>query len=926
MAHNLIGSLLAQQTNTYYQLTRLRVMSEAWHWLVLLLVCTLVAGYIYYVYRRDSVELRTGISIALLLLRLSAFAGLLFFFLNLERLTERTLTRPSRVLMLADTSLSMGLRDSDPLNTSGASRIEEVIEELGEGQLVERLRANHDVVIYRFDQTNRPIELASFNRHPQPGDNDGQQLSVAAFEQQVSGARRAALIAGLLWLVSLAGLGWTLFSGRRRDPSDEQSSWAVLVATVCLIAGIVVLATASLRYPNVGLWTMVGLASAEQPVEQGLEHAADEVQDPTVNWSAELLPRGSKTRLGDAVQFLIDKERGGPIAGIVVFTDGRSNAGSDVETVLRAARDSGIPLYPVGLGSDRQIQNVRVVDIEAPPRVFPGDDFTITGFLQTHGLSGSSITLELISRAPGSEDGNATEKVEEQRRIDVGADGQTQAIEFQLTPDAEGDREFVIRARVPPEDSNDRDNQKAATVEIVERRTKVLLLAGGPTREYRFLRNLLFRDREIEVHVMLQTGDVGISQESDEVLLEFPTLPDEMFEYDCMVAFDPDWQALDDLQIDLLDRWVAEKAGGLVVVAGPVFTPEWSRIRRGRDARVDTIKGLYPVVFFNQGGATLSHGRFGGESAWPINFSREGLNSEFLWLADEQIASEQSWSSFEGVYGFYKAKDPKPGARVFARFSDPQTSVDSELPIYMAGHFYGAGRVFFQASGEMWRLRAVDESLFEQYYTKLIRWTSQGRLLRDSSRGVLLLDKDRCLLGDPVTVQAILTDAQHQPLLDETVTASLVLPDGQRKDLELQQLIDGSREGMYSAQFIALMEGDYRIELGLPGGSADEMMSRELRVKIPSLEIEDPRRNDPLLTEVAQLSNGKYFVGLESARGSSEDDKSGLPQLVSMRDQQTTLPGTPDVDFDEQLMGWLLTLIAGALCLEWLFRRLSRLA
>ena len=278
------------------------------------------------------------------------------------------------------------------------------------------------------------------------------------------------------------------------------------------------------------------------------------------------------------------------------------------------------------------------------------------------------------------------------------------------------------------------------------------------------------------------------------------------------------------------------------------------------------------------------------------------------------------------MYGFYKAKDPKPGARVFARFSDPQTSVDSELPIYMAGHFYGAGRVFFQASGEMWRLRAVDESLFEQYYTKLIRWTSQGRLLRDSSRGVLLLDKDRCLLGDPVTVQAILTDAQHQPLLDETVTASLVLPDGQRKDLELQQLIDGSREGMYSAQFIALMEGDYRIELGLPGGSADEMMSRELRVKIPSLEIEDPRRNDPLLTEVAQLSNGKYFVGLESARGSSEDDKSGLPQLVSRRDQQTTLPGTPDVDFDDQLMGWLLTRIAGALCQEWLFRRLSRLA
>ena len=927
-ADNLSLDLVGQATTTYHQLTRLRMMSEAWHWLVLVIIVALVIGYVATVYRRDSVELRRATSIALLLLRLTAFAGILFFFLNLERLTEQTLTRNSRVLLLADTSLSMGLRDVDDPSATGTSRMDQVVEELTGGTLIDELRQQHDVVVYRFDQSNRPLELATFPRHPRAGAAVNSGFSEGIFQQQVSAARKAGLVGIGLLSVSLVCLAMFFF--RRRQAQGQQepaASWSLLVATVGLIAAVIVLAAGNLRYPDVDFLAMVGLRSAEAPEIQGdLASDLEPQADPEVNWSDQLRPQGTKTRLGDAVRFLVNKEQGGPIAGIVVFTDGRNNAGDDLETVIRAVRDSRIPIYPVGLGSDRQVQNVRVVDIEAPTRAFPGDRFTITGYIQASGLEGTSIGVELISRPAGTEPGSANEKVEQQQQIDLGTDGQTQAIEFELEPEGAGEREYTFRATVPAEDNNELDNQRSATVEIIDRRTRVLLFAGGPTREYRFLRNLLYRDREIEVHVLLQTADVGVSQESDELLLEFPTLADELFEFDCIVAFDPDWQQLDEIQVQLLDRWVAEKSGGLVVIAGPVFTPEWSRLRRGRDSRIDTIKSLYPVVFYNQGGVTLSLGRFGGEAAWPIDFTREGLNSEFLWLDDDQIGSEQAWASFDGIYGYYKAKDPKPGARVFARFSDPETSIDNELPLYMAGHFYGAGRVFFQASGEMWRLRSIDETYFEQYYTKLIRWVSQGRLLRDSSRGVLMVDKDRCLMGDHVMVQAILNDSQHQPLIDDEVTASLVQPDGQRKPLLLQQVTDGTRQGMYSAQFHALMQGDYRVELEIPESAGQEFLTREVQVRIPALEIENPRRNDPLLQEVAQMSNGEYFVGIDSVTTASSETESVLAELVAPQDQETTLPGTPDVDFEEQLMAWLIGLISGVLCLEWLFRRLSRLA
>src|SRR4029079_12931046 len=321
----------------------------------------------------------------------------------------------------------------------------------------------------------------------------------------------------------------------------------------------------------------------------------------------------------------------------------------------------------------------------------------------------------------------------------------------------------------------------------------------------------------------------------------------------------------------------------------------------------------------------LSLGRFGSEKTWPLKFERDGLEAEFLWLDDSADTSEKVWSQFEGVCGYYAVKDSKSGARVYARFSDPDAAIDNTQPIYMAGKFYGSGRVFFLASGEMWRLRAVDDTYFEQFYTKLIRWASEGRLLRDSSRGVLLVDKARAALGDQIAVRAILQDAQHRPLTSDRVQAMLIQPDTTRKPLVLNKVKGEGRDGIFVEQFTALQEGDYRIELQHPA-AAEQILLREVRVKIPAKELEFPERNDPLLKDIASKSGGDYFVGIPAAVSTSEEYRGGLAARIKPQVQVTILPGTPDRAFERQLMGWPLALICGALSLEWLLRRLSKLA
>ena len=462
------------------------------------------------------------------------------------------------------------------------------------------------------------------------------------------------------------------------------------------------------------------------------------------------------------------------------------------------------------------------------------------------------------------------------QQVTLGGDGEVVPVPFEMVPDAAGRKTLALRVVPPPRDTYAGDDQQEVDIDFVDRKTHVLLFAGGPTREYQFLRNQLRRDKDVSVDVLLQTGAEGISQDANEILDEFPATREELFEYDCIVAFDPNWQALSQAQIESLERWVSVQAGGMIVVAGPIYSDTLAQ-----DPALAKVRALYPVEFHRRFSA-LDDGRYGSKEPWPIEFTREGNDAEFLWIEDSGPASTHAWSEFKGIYGFYSVKGPKPAATVYARFSDPRAGEGGQQPVYFAGQFFGAGRVFYLGSGEMWRLRSVDEAFFERFYTKLIRFVSQGRLLRGSNRGVLLVERDRYVLGNTVAVRAQLNGAQLEPLVAPQVTLQVYLPDTTQQVVVL--LADPSRPGSFAGQFTVRKEGVYRLELAVPE-SADERLARRIQVKVPDLEREKPQRNDALLTEIATKTGGAYYVGLPAALGTGSDEG---PLVRQLRDSSRT--------------------------------------
>jgi hypothetical protein len=651
------------------------------------------------------------------------------------------------------------------------------------------------------------------------------------------------------------------------------------------------------------------LTTESQEVDKA---AATEIQP--INWLETLQPQGAETRLGDALKTILDQQRDGPLAGMIVVTDGVQNSGVDPLSLTESSQDSPIPIYTVGIGSSESRRNLRIQELIAPSRVYPEDRATVTGVIHGEGFAGRTVGVQLLAREIGQQ--GAAETVIGEEQITFVADQETVPVEFEIEPAVAGRLALELKVNAPREDQYAGDNEREVEVEVVEASTKVLLIAGGASRDYQFLRNQLFRDRHATVDVWIQSAGGAISQEADRIINEFPVSKEELYAYDCIVAFDPNWELLDARQAELLENWVADEAGGLICVAGPIHTQTWSQ-----NPELGKIRALYPVEFQRRL-TLLDDGLYGSKTPWPILFTREGEEAEFLWLGNDDTESRLRWSEFPGVYGCYAVKGAKPGARVLGWYGDPEASLTTEYPIYLAEQFYGSGRVFYLGSGELWRLRALDPTYFEVLTTRLIRHVSQGRLLKGSSRGRLLVEQDRYSVGDEVVVRAQLLAESREPLIADKVTARAVDDDGHATNVPM--LADKNRPGNFIGQLTVKREGSYRVELAIPD-SVEDPLVRRIQVIVPDLEFDNTRRNDELLAALAKRTGGEYYTSLAAAV-TGENDLKSIDQLIESRAETRILRGTPDPEFTEWLNKLLLGVICGALCLEWLLRRIMKLA
>ncbi len=656
-----------------------------------------------------------------------------------------------------------------------------------------------------------------------------------------------------------------------------------------------------------------------------------------VQWTAD----GEETCLGDALFEVLQRERGQPLAGVVLVTDGRQNAGRSLEAPLETAERLKIPDYPIGVGPTRQPLNFRIGNVSVPDRAFHGDPFKVRVPVEMLGGETSeeprtwSVPVQLWLQP----DGEGPETKIDEKELKFADTGVIEA-EFNLRIAELGRKRIIVKLVAPKEDRNESDNSYQADVEVIDRKDRVLMFASAPSRDYQFLSTRVFRDKSMSVDVYLPWAKPGISQNADKILDHFPSTQAEMAEYDVLVVFDPNWSDLSNEQIDVLEHWIARQGGGLLIFAGPVKQGDtitgWVT-----DPNMEKIRTLYPVDFLARQSA-FEHRYHGGSQAWPLKFTRAGEDAEFLRPSDDPAEARAFWSEFPGFFGYFAVRSVKPTATLLASTSSPETLGREESGALFVEQFYGAGRVLYIGSSELWRLRRGDERSYDNLATKILKHVAQGRLQRESDRGSLATDKPRYALGSIAQLRITANDVQLQPLSTPTLPVDVISPTGTLRTMDVN--IDPNVPGTYGGHVPLTEEGNWSIRFSIP--ESDQKITRTVLVQMSDLERENPSRNEPLLREIALKSGGAYYdspskalpMTKESplygnidffernAAGEAEtktDEKiEPVVELLRVRSQRAVL----DTGAQEKSLRIFLSFICGFLLLEWTLRRLMKLA
>ncbi|HUG18006.1 MAG TPA: hypothetical protein VMM56_03460, partial [Planctomycetaceae bacterium] len=463
------------------------------------------------------------------------------------------------------------------------------------------------------------------------------------------------------------------------------------------------------------------------------------------------------------------------------------------------------------------------------------------------------------------------------------------------------------------------------TVSVTKKKLEILIVAGGPMRDYHFIRSMLSRRAGVEMDIWLQTVDSTIAgavdQDARELLTQFPADPEQLSKYDVVIAFDPDWTMLDADQIKLLTEWVGTHSGGMIYVAGDVFTGELSTLAdSGENLEEKPYKPLLDMlpVYLTLGGFDIVS-TISSDQGWPIEFTKDGEDAGFLQLEDDPGASKIAWKDYPGIYRCYPTLGSKPTATVYATFSDPRFASQYGQPILIASQFYGAGRVLYLGSGEIWRIRSISDEYFDRFWIRAIREVSQGRTKQGNQRITLMPERQDYYLGQTVRVRARAFDRQLAPLTIPEIELHIFEPDG-KEIIPVPKLVkDPNREGEYVGDFRVTKQGNYRLEL--PDPARDESLESqqaelaEINVTVPRLESDNTQQNPKLLRELVADTNGEYLTVANAV------DR--IPKLLPNKGEEVQIDVSSRPLWDRD---WVMYLLIGLLSLEWLTRKLLKLA
>ncbi len=615
--------------------------------------------------------------------------------------------------------------------------------------------------------------------------------------------------------------------------------------------------------------------------------------------------QGRRTAVGTAIRQALADYRGQALAGILLVTDGQSNAGPPPREAAEAAKAAGVPITVLAAGTPEGPRNARIIKLDASPVAFANDPIEMRAIVESRGMKSATGGLLLERRRDGGEWQEVSRKP-----ITLEEAGQLQTVVFDDKQEQPAAMEYRVKLETAETELTTDDNVASAAIRVVRQKIRVLLIAGSAFPEIQFLKNALQRDRGIELSSWLQSADAKYEHQGNKPIRRLPVNREELEEYDCVIAYDPDPRGLPPNFQELLADFVGKAGGGLVYVAGEGATKDIFETGEGQSQQ--KLLDLLPVVrdpglFRSEVSVQLS-----AKNAWKLLVTPEGKADPLMRFNKDLDENQRVLASLPGMYWHFPVTRAKPGAVVLARHGDPRMTNEYGPHVLLATQLYGPGRTFFVGFDSTYRWRYLDEQYFDGFWARLVDRAGRNKLLGGRYPYVLSTDRADYSPGSPVTVRARFID----PTAADAAVPSLhgQIEHGDDPPLPIT-LNPGHEPGLFEATFTAAKAGPHFVRVW-PGendpASAVRPATLQFQVELPNVEYENPTQDRATLATIAKVSGGEL---LDLDQADRIPDAFKIHRVARVSEVRSALWNAP------LLFGAFFLLIFG----EWILRKRHRL-
>ncbi len=623
------------------------------------------------------------------------------------------------------------------------------------------------------------------------------------------------------------------------------------------------------------------------------EYLRAENLDELVTALNDLQADGEQTRHGPAVRKVLDDLRGAPPSAIIILSDGiTSTSNADrLSGVVEEAAARLVPIFTVGIGSEEPARDLQMYDLLAEEVAFVDDQITFAAKLKAFGFDGKPITVTLKQKGD--------DRILTSVQATAGADGRPVKIELPYTPTEEGEFDYIVEVTPSPRETDTDNNAETRHVSVRREKIRVLLADGLPRYEYRYLKHVLERDKTVDVDVVLQQADLEYASEDETAIEHFPVKREELLQYDVIVLGDLNPDYLSSGVYANLQDFVRDAGGGIIFVAGPRYNPV---AYRGTPLDV-----MLPVQLSQ---VTIPPPDVPIIEGFRPELTLEGRKGTSMFrFGQSERESLAIWNQLPELYWLCEATELKDGALVFAehpnRFGGGQ-----RIPV-IAMHRYGAGKVLFHATDDLWRWRfRVGDAWYGRYWLQAIRYLSRSRLLGRDRAAELTADRLVYQQGETVYLRVRFLDERLAPLQKDGVTVMVERRGDVQRPVQLARIPQAPT--IFEGQFSRAAEGAYHAWVARPGFN-EAPPSTDFRVEAPAQEMQRRSLDRPELQETSRRTRGRYYSLAEAAQ---------LPDDVP--------PGQPvSLESQDPILLWnrweSMVLFTALLLAEWLLRKRCRL-